>query len=93
MMRGYSLRAIAEGENPDWRDFVVAHATGGGKMLRSNKHKLITYEGDPVIQLFDMEADPWETRNLAETPDTRALTSEMQASLTAFESEFELAGT
>ena len=35
MMRGYSLRAIAEGENPDWRDFVVAHATGGGKMLRT----------------------------------------------------------
>ena len=91
MMRGYSLRAIAEGENPDWRDFVVAHATGGGKMLCTNTHKFITYEDDPVIQLFDMEADPWETRNLAEASDSRALASEMQASLTAFESEFELA--
>ncbi|MDE2798992.1 MAG: DUF4976 domain-containing protein, partial [Gemmatimonadota bacterium] len=91
MMRGYSLRAIAEGENPAWRDFVVAHATGGGKMLRTNTHKLITYEGDPVIQLFDMEADPWETRNLAESPNSKALSGEMQESLTAFESEFELA--
>ena len=36
-------------------------------------------------------AEPWETRNLAESSDSRALTSEMQASLTAFESEFELA--
>ena len=60
-------------------------------MLRTNTHKLITYEGDPVIQLFDMEADPWETRNLAETPDSRTLASEMQESLTAFESAFELA--
>ena len=92
MMRGYSLRAIAEGKNPAWRDFVVAHATGGGKMLRTNTHKLITYEDDPVIQLFDLEADPWETRNLAKSPDSRALASEMQASLTAFESKFELAG-
>ena len=91
MMRGYSLRAIAEGENPAWRDFVVAHATGGGKMLRTNTHKLITYQGDPVIQLFDMEADPWETRNLSEASGSRALASEMQEFLTAFESEFELA--
>ena len=64
---------------------------GGGKMLRTNTHKLITYEDDPVIQLFDMEADPWETRNLTEASNSRALASEMQASLTAFESELELA--
>ena len=60
-------------------------------MLRTNTYKLITYEDDPVIQLFDMEAYPWETKNLAKTPDSGALASEMQASLTAFESEFELA--
>ena len=36
-------------------------------------------------------AEPWETKNLTETSDSRALVSEMQASLTAFESEFELA--
>jgi len=67
-MRGYSLRPLAEGKNPKWRSFIVAHTSTGGKMIRTNQYKLITYQNDPVIQLFDMDADPWETRNLAEDP-------------------------
>ena len=92
-MRGYSLRPLAEGQNPEWREFVVAHASGGGTMLRTNRYKLITYENDPVIQIFDMEADPWETRNLAEDPDSGSLSIELQNTLTDYESGFELAGS
>ncbi|MDP6037909.1 MAG: sulfatase-like hydrolase/transferase [Candidatus Latescibacteria bacterium] len=90
-MRGYSLRPLAEGQNPEWRVFVVAHATGGGTMLRTDRYKLITYENDPVIQIFDMEADPWETRNLAESPDSGSLSRELQNTLADYESGFELA--
>lgn len=90
-MRGYSLRPLAEGRDLEWREFVVAHASGGGTMLRTDSYKLITYENDPVIQIFDMEADPWETRNLAEDPDSGPLSRELQDTLADYESEFELA--
>ena len=45
-------------------------------MARTLTHKYVHYEngGDPMEVLFDMEADPWETRNvLAEAAHAEAL--------------------
>jgi choline-sulfatase len=47
------------------RDSLVTSATFNGRMARSGDLKLITYADDPVSQLFDLKADPLETRNLA----------------------------
>jgi choline-sulfatase len=90
-MGGYSLRPLAEGGKPNWRGFVVAHTSNGGTMLRTNQHKLITYKDDPVIQLFDMEADPWETKNLAEDPANDSLVKQLLKQLKDYESTFEMA--
>lgn len=90
-MRGYSLRPLAEGGKPNWRNFVVAHTSTGGKMIRTNRHKLITYKDDPVIQLFDMDADPWETINLAEDPANEPQVKELLKQLADYESRFEVA--
>ena len=35
-----------------------------GRMIRTERYKYVKYRGDPVEQLFDMKADPWETKNL-----------------------------
>lgn len=47
------------------RDTLVTSASFNGRMARSGDLKLITYADDPVFQLFDLKADPLETRNLA----------------------------
>ncbi len=87
-MRGYSLRLVAEGAAGNWRDFLVAYTQNGGRMIRTERHKLITYKDDPVTQLFDMQADPWETRNLAETPTSAPLVKTLLKQLDGYESTF-----
>jgi arylsulfatase A-like enzyme len=64
---GRSLRPLAEGRRVDgWREFVVADTHVVGRMLRTPCYKYVRYENDPIEQLFDMQADPWETVNIAE---------------------------
>ena len=48
----------------------------------------VCYEGDPVEQLFDIQADPWETKNLYQAPalddvvrDHRKMLDDWQATL------------
>ena len=36
-----------------------------GYMIRTKAYKYISYNDDPVEQLFDMATDPGETKNLA----------------------------
>ena len=38
------------------------------RMIRSGRYKLIYYPAGNVVHLFDIEADPAETRNLADEP-------------------------
>jgi choline-sulfatase len=64
--RGRSLRALLEGKQVMWREFVAAEMQRVGRMIRTGRYKYVRYENDPVEQLFDMKADPWETRNLAD---------------------------
>jgi len=64
-VRGHSLRPLLEGMPVLWRDFVPAEVTILGRMIRTPRYKYITYKRDPVEQLFDMQADPGETKNLA----------------------------
>lgn len=47
------------------REALVTSASFGGHMVRSDRYKLIRYDDDPTVQLFDLTDDPGETRNLA----------------------------
>ncbi|MFW6161149.1 MAG: sulfatase [Planctomycetota bacterium] len=73
--RGRSLRPLVEGTGGAWREFVVSDhhlrrdgSASLGHMVRTARYKFVEYHGDPVVQLFDMQADPWEIRNLYEDP-------------------------
>lgn len=57
------------------REYVVAEAAAGGNMVRSQRYKYIQYDGDPLVQFFDLTEDPGETTNLANRPE---LSSQVQ---------------
>jgi choline-sulfatase len=65
-LRGRSLRPLLEGKRTEWREFVAAEMQMVGRMIRTERFKYVKYKDDPVEQLFDMKADPWETVNISE---------------------------
>ena len=53
-------------------------------MYRDRKWKLCCYHGNGVCELYDLENDPWEHRDLSESPDHQKVKWElMQKSLDA----------
>ena len=89
--RGRSLRPLLEDRNPEWREFVVSESATTGRMIRTAEHKLITYQGDQTQQLFDMKADPRETKNLAFSASHAGLVANLRKELAAWESRLEVA--
>tara|TARA_B100000809_G_scaffold8645_1_gene8307 strand:+ start:1860 stop:3218 length:1359 start_codon:yes stop_codon:yes gene_type:complete len=73
-MEGISLKPILEGKSPKPRKYVVSEtmfAMGDrelgatGRMIRTKKYKYCIYDnGEKREQLFDMENDPGEMKNL-----------------------------
>lgn len=81
------LQALARSEDmPDRPVFSEYHAAGavsGAFMLRRGRWKYHHYIGfEP--ELFDLETDPEETRNLADDPTHAAILADMRAALHAF---------
>lgn len=68
------------------REALVTSASFGGRMVRDERYKLIRYENDPTLQLFDLVADPGETANLATQPERAKTVQGLLAQLAAFES-------
>lgn len=65
-VRGHNLLPVLEGGSAPGGDSCVAEVqANSGRMVRTQRFKLIRYKDDPVVQLFDMQDDPGETRNLA----------------------------
>lgn len=84
---GRSALPVAKGETVHWRDHLVVE-TKCGRMLRSARHKYIVYEsGHHREQLFDLAADPHETRSLAEEPRHQAALEKHRRLLSAWVAE------
>lgn len=64
---------------------LIAAASFGGRMVRTARHKLVRYESDAQMQLFDMEADPGEAVNLAEHSEHADTIAAMLEHLDTFE--------
>jgi len=85
--RGASLRPLLENKAVRWRELVVSEFMLRGRMLRTDRYKYVTYRGDPVEMLFDMKADPWETKNLYEEPRHAQVLAEHRRMLDEYEAQ------
>ena len=60
-----------------WHREPTAHAT----MVRSRRHKIVAAHGTGGGELYDLDADPRETKNLWDSPEHTAIRLEMQERL------------
>jgi len=87
-MHGRSWRPLAAGERVPWRDAFLAEyflenafpTTPTLVAVRTADAKLVKYPGhDAWTELFDLRADPYETKNLVRDPASAALLARMTA--------------
>jgi arylsulfatase A-like enzyme len=88
---GLSLRPLLEGRPMPWRDYLVCDWKAEGKIVRTPQYKLVTYGGEPQVQLFDLQQDPWEMTNLASEARFAATIKTHQRRLQEWESRLERA--
>jgi arylsulfatase A-like enzyme len=82
--QGLSLRPLIEQREVPWRNYVVAEVgeQHNGRMVRSDRYKYIVYSKSELPeQLFDLESDPGEARNLANTASSKAVLDSHRAML------------
>lgn len=82
---GRSLIALANGEQPQRTVLSEYHAGGsvtGCFMVRVDRWKYVHYVGLPP-QLFDLESDPLEERDLGESPEHAEVRARCEAALRA----------
>ena len=80
---GVPLMDIVRGTAPERTVMSEYHAAGsatGAFMIRKGKFKYVHYVGMPP-QLFDLEADPCETRDLGQDVGYRGLVADCEAAL------------
>jgi arylsulfatase A-like enzyme len=87
-VHGRSWRPLLEGkEGVAWRDaffycyfFEKGFGVPTTTAVRTADAKLIKYPGhDEWTEVFDLKADPFETRNLAKTPEAAELRARLEA--------------
>ena len=85
---GLSLLPLLKGEKDTVRDALGFAYCDFDRAFKTDDAKLIEYyiKGQRHTQLYDMKADPWETKNLAEDPDA-ALLLKMRGRLEAWRKE------
>lgn len=82
---GASLFEIARGVGPTRTVFSEYHASGsvtGAFMIRKGRFKYVYYAGMPP-QLFDLDADPLESRDLGVEPGYAGLAADCERALRA----------
>lgn len=70
---GRSQHPVMIGRSESVYDFVVGYFRDSQRMIRTTRWKLIRYPKVNEVQLFDLQKDPNELKNLAGEPETTAV--------------------
>jgi len=84
-----SLAPLVHGEVRPLHDAVFSYYRDLQRMVRTKKHKLIVYPKAHRVQLFDLEADPWEMHDLSNDPDVANVKAGLIARLKKFQKELD----
>jgi arylsulfatase A-like enzyme len=82
-----SLVDLLKSRGTPKHDAVFSYYKDFQRAVRTKDHKLIVYPQAGVTQLFDLNKDPWETTNLAQKPEHRALKEQLMHRLRQFQGE------
>jgi arylsulfatase A-like enzyme len=82
-VEGTSLVPVLLGRSKTHADSLFFAYKDVQRAVRTDRHKLIEYTvaGQRTTQLFDLDADPWETRSLAGDPAQAGQISALRARL------------
>ncbi len=95
-VEGKSLVAAMRDPTETVRDSLYFAYVSSQRAVKNRTHKLIEYavrDCERQTQLFDLERDPWETRNLVGTPGADELIVELRAELERYRQEWEAGHT
>jgi arylsulfatase A-like enzyme len=87
-VEGASLGPVIRGERPRVRDRLFAVYKDCQRMVRDSRWKLIWYPKVQRFQLFDLELDPWEIRDLSASPRHASRLEGLKKLLAACQEEF-----
>ena len=69
--------------------YFTAHRVSPHRGVRTARHKLIEYYSESDYwELFDLEADPHEMKNLHGTPGYEAITAQLESELARLRKEY-----
>jgi arylsulfatase A-like enzyme len=99
-MDGESFRTNLQGRTADnwrksmyyryWMDRDGDHNVPGHYGVRTKQHKLICYPGKPTQwELYDLNSDPKEMRNVVDTPANGPLVKKLKQELTRLQHKYE----
>jgi arylsulfatase A-like enzyme len=80
---------LLKGSGPPMHDVVFSYYRGFQRAVRTARHKLIVYPVAGVTQLFDLNKDPWEVRDLAGDPWYGPLKASLLERMHRFQRELE----
>lgn len=89
-MQGRSLVPLLRGQTPaDWRqsfyyhyyESMVSHAVPEHYGVVTQRYKLVRFPESDEWELFDLETDPHELRNVYDDPDYAGIRAELEAEL------------
>lgn len=76
-----SLVPLLAGQKERLYDSIYGAYRDLQRMVRTERYKLIRYPHVNEVQLFDLDEDPWETKDLAEEPRSAKTVRELDAAL------------
>jgi arylsulfatase A-like enzyme len=76
---GKSLAPVIQGKTENVRDTIFLAYRDLQRAVRRGRWKLLVYPQVNKIQLFDLQEDPYETKNLADDPSEAMRIAELLA--------------
>ena len=84
-----SIAPLLHGQMHPIHDAIFSYYRDFQRMVRTKKHKLIIYPKIRRTQLFEIETDPWEMRDLSEDPNYAVVKAELLERLSRFQKELD----